>query len=104
VAVEHSGPLITAAGLIMALAFGALLFSATDALNQLAFLLAVSVLIDTLLVRTVLVPAAMAILNDRNWWPRRLPPPLSTVHLLSPSGRRLPSESEQHIQPGEGGP
>jgi len=48
--VEHSGPLITAAGVIMAIAFGALLFSSSASLNQLAFLLTISVLVDTFLV------------------------------------------------------
>lgn len=101
--VEHSGPLITAAGVIMAIAFGALLFSSSTSLNELAFLLTVSVLIDTLLVRTVLVPSAMAILNDRNWWPRRLPPPVPRVDLLPlrQPGGSFSEREERGGAPGE---
>jgi len=32
---------------------------------------AIGVLLDTLLVRTVLVPAAILIVNDAIWWPAR---------------------------------
>ena len=72
--VAHTGSIITAAGAIMALAFGGLLFSAEPALNQLAFFLVFSVLIDTLVVRTMLVPAYMQVLRNVNWWPARVPP------------------------------
>jgi uncharacterized membrane protein YdfJ with MMPL/SSD domain len=41
--------------------------------QQLGFGLAVAVLLDATIVRTVLVPAAMRLLGDANWWlPRRL--------------------------------
>jgi len=80
--VEHSGPLISAAGGIMAIAFGALLFSSSTSLNELAFLLTASVLVDTFLVRTVLVPSVMGLLGKRNWWPRTLPPPLPPMTLM----------------------
>lgn len=79
---ETSGPLITAAGLIMAIAFGALLFSTSVSLNELAFLLTISVLVDTLVVRTVLVPSVMGLLGRANWWPRRLPAPRPSADLL----------------------
>lgn len=70
-AVETSG-IITAAGVIMAIAFGGLLFSQTDTLNQIAWLLFSSVLFDTFIVRTVLVPAFMSLAGWLNWWPRKL--------------------------------
>jgi RND superfamily putative drug exporter len=71
----HTGPVITVAGLIMAVAFSGMLFSSSLSLNQMGFMLAVSVLIDTFLVRTLFVPSAMALLGEANWWPRRLPLP-----------------------------
>jgi RND superfamily putative drug exporter len=41
--------------------------------QQLGFGLAVAVLLDATIVRTVLVPAAMRLLGDANWWlPKRL--------------------------------
>mmetsp|Transcript_9509 Transcript_9509/g.32240 ORF Transcript_9509/g.32240 Transcript_9509/m.32240 type:complete len:129 (+) Transcript_9509:180-566(+) len=66
----------------MAIAFGALLFSTSISLNELAFILTASVLVDTLVVRTVLVPSAMAVLGRANWWPRRLPRPVPSTDLL----------------------
>jgi len=33
----------------------------------------VAVLVDTFLVRTILVPSMMAMLGKYNWWPRRMP-------------------------------
>ena len=67
----RTGSIITAAGIIMAIAFMGLLFSSIPALNQLSFFLVVSVLVDTFVVRTFLVPALMRILGSLNWWPRK---------------------------------
>ena len=50
------------------------LFSAEPVLNQLSFFLVVAVLLDTLLVRSILVPAYMALLGAANWWPSRAMP------------------------------
>lgn len=65
----QTGGVITAAGAIMAIAFLGLLFSGEPVLNQLSFLLVFSVLFDTLVVRSVLVPAMMTLLGRWNWWP-----------------------------------
>ena len=46
-------------------------------LNETAFLFVVAVLIDTMIIRTMLVPSAMLILGDANWWPLRVPVPLN---------------------------
>jgi uncharacterized membrane protein YdfJ with MMPL/SSD domain len=64
-----TGPIITAAGVIMAVAFCGLLFSATMAMNQLAFFMVSAVLYDTFVVRTLLVPALMSLMGDSVWWP-----------------------------------
>ena len=71
----RSGNVITAAGLIMAIAFCGLLLNATPTLNQMATVLVVSVLLDTFIVRTLLLPAVMGLLGEGNWWPRRMPSP-----------------------------
>jgi hypothetical protein len=36
---------------------------------------ALGVLVDTLVVRPLLVPAVVTLLGDRTWWPRRTSPP-----------------------------
>jgi RND superfamily putative drug exporter len=63
-----TGGLITGAAAIMVAVFGG--FAAGDlvALQQTGFGLAAAVLIDATLVRSVLVPATMKLLGDRNWY------------------------------------
>jgi len=67
--VYSTGSIITAAGVIMAIAFSGLLFSEMPALNQTGFILVVAVLVDTFIIRTLLVPAVLAIAKEVNWWP-----------------------------------
>ena len=71
--VRQTGGIITAAGIIMAVAFGGLIFSKTIILNQTAFLLTTAVLLDTFVVRTVVVPILMGFTGRFSWWPRKLP-------------------------------
>lgn len=67
--VERSGPIISWAGAIMAVAFGGLFPASLPMLNQLAFFIVFGVLIDTFAVRTFVVPALMGCLGKANWWP-----------------------------------
>jgi len=77
-----TGGIITAAGVIMTVAFGGLLLSHTTALNQWAFYLAGAVLLDTFLIRTVLVPILMGYTGRHSWWPRNLVEPTRDVSQL----------------------
>jgi putative drug exporter of the RND superfamily len=70
-AVTATGPVITAAGLIFASTFVALLFSPVEALAQTGFAVAAGLLLDTFVVRTLVVPACAALFEDRSWWPHR---------------------------------
>mmetsp|Transcript_23582 Transcript_23582/g.46080 ORF Transcript_23582/g.46080 Transcript_23582/m.46080 type:complete len:473 (+) Transcript_23582:643-2061(+) len=72
-AVHETGGIITAAGVIMAIAFGGMMFSQTDTVNQIGWILFSSVLFDTFVVRTVLVPAVLMLAGPVNWWPRKVP-------------------------------
>ncbi|ETO23039.1 MmpL efflux pump, partial [Reticulomyxa filosa] len=58
--VYNTGSIITAAGVIMAIAFCGLLFSQMTSLNQTGFILVVAVLVDTFIIRTLLVPAVLS--------------------------------------------
>ena len=71
-----TGGIITAAGLIMAVAFSGLLMSGELLLNQTAFCLVAAVLVDTFVVRTVLVPIMLGVTGEKSWWPRNLPEPV----------------------------
>lgn len=65
----QTGPIISAAGLIMAVSFGGLLASSTTSLNQMGFILCVAVLLDTLVFHAFFVPATMMLIGDANWFP-----------------------------------
>ena len=72
-----TGPLITGAAAIMVAVFGGFAAGPLVGLQQMGFELAVAVALDATIVRSVLVPATMKLLGDRNWylpsWLERLP-------------------------------
>lgn len=72
-AVDKTGRTITSAGTIMALAFAGMLANSNRFLNQFGAIMIASVLLDTFLVRTVLVPAMLSVGGWVNWWPRAMP-------------------------------
>ncbi|MDQ3548866.1 MAG: MMPL family transporter, partial [Chloroflexota bacterium] len=65
---EKTAGIITAAGLIMIAVFGSFALTGVLVIKEIGFGLAVAVLIDTTIVRLVLVPATMKLMGDRNWW------------------------------------
>jgi RND superfamily putative drug exporter len=72
-AVDWTGGIITALALIMAGAFGSMMLSSNDMLVMFGFALTVAILIDAMIVRTYIVPAAMSLMGKWAWWaPGRL--------------------------------
>jgi RND superfamily putative drug exporter len=67
-----TGGVITSAGVVLAATFAALGVIPILFLAQIAFIVAFGVLLDTLIVRSLLVPAAIYDLGARSWWPSRL--------------------------------
>jgi putative drug exporter of the RND superfamily len=74
-----TGKVITAAGAIMIVVFGAFMLSPDRMLQQFGLGLAVAILMDAVVIRCLIVPAAMQLLGRWAWW---LPAPLA---------RRLPT-------------
>ncbi|HNT30120.1 MAG TPA: MMPL family transporter, partial [bacterium] len=72
-AVEHTGNIITSAGLIMAGTFAALMAGSIIGLIQLGFAITIGVLLDTFVIRTTIVPAIAVLLGRWNWWPGKGP-------------------------------
>jgi RND superfamily putative drug exporter len=66
--VERTGPVITTAAAIMAVAFSGFVFGQVEALQQFGLGLVLAVVVDATLVRTFLAPAFMAVLDRYNWW------------------------------------
>ncbi len=67
-----TGGVITSAGVVLAATFAALVVIPLAFLVQIAFIVAFGVLLDTLVVRSLLVPALVRDLDARAWWPSRL--------------------------------
>ncbi|MEZ0163948.1 MMPL family transporter [Kineococcus sp. LSe6-4] len=75
VGVAVTGGVITSAGILLAAVFAVLGVLPLIVLTQIGVVVGIGVLLDTLLVRTVLVPALFALLGHRVWWPSRLDSP-----------------------------
>jgi RND superfamily putative drug exporter len=67
-----TGGVITSAGVVLAATFAALGVIPIMFLVQLAFIVAFGVLLDTILVRSLLVPALAYDIGPRLWWPSKL--------------------------------
>jgi RND superfamily putative drug exporter len=77
VGLGHTGRLVTAAAVLLAVAIGAFGTSKVVFLKEVGLGTAIAVLIDAFIVRTALVPSLMALLGWRNWWS---PAPLRRLH------------------------
>jgi putative drug exporter of the RND superfamily len=72
-AITRTGGTVTAAGMILAGTFAVLAVTANnDQTRQLGFGVAAGILMDTFLIRTLLIPALVVLLGRWNWWPSRL--------------------------------
>ena len=71
-ALRVTGGVITSAGILLAAVFAVLGVLPLIALTQIGVIVGIGVLLDTLIVRTVLVPAIVFVVGDRFWWPSRL--------------------------------
>lgn len=92
-AVASTGGVITSAGIVLAGVFAALGVLPLVTLGQLGLIVGLGVVVDTLVVRTVLVPALFNLLGDKIWWPGKAvgskPAPITT------SGAPTPLMKEQ---------
>ena len=71
-ALAVTGGVITSAGIVLAATFSALALLPLLFLFEIAFLVAAGVLIDTLIVRSLVVPSAVLVIGPRTWWPSGL--------------------------------
>ena len=71
-AVATTGTTVTSAGLVLAGTFGTLAVATSGQVRQIGTGLALGILIDTFVVRTLLVPSAAVLIGRWNWWPARL--------------------------------
>jgi putative drug exporter of the RND superfamily len=97
VAAPQAARAVTVAGLALAASFALLAIVPLRSFREFAFVMAVGVLIDTFVVRTLLVPALTSLLGERAWWPGRRVRCLSTREFLDLVGGRtgLPRSGAQ---------
>lgn len=71
-AVGLTGGVITSAGIVLAAVFAVLGVLPLITLTQVGLIVGLGILLDTFLVRTVVVPAVFALCGDKIWWPARI--------------------------------
>jgi RND superfamily putative drug exporter len=77
VGLEHTGRIVTAAALLMAIVFAAFATSHVTFIKLFGVGLALAVLVDASLIRAILVPAFMRLAGEANWW---APAPLRRLY------------------------
>nr|WP_309233545.1 MMPL family transporter [Conexibacter sp. W3-3-2] len=77
IGIGRTGRIISAAAVMIAVVFLAFAVSPVFFMKQIAVGMAVGVIIDTTIVRALLVPALMRLFGERNWW---APRPLAALH------------------------
>ncbi|AXH96518.1 MMPL family transporter [Ornithinimicrobium avium] len=85
-ALGATGGVITSAGILLAAVFAVLGVLPLVVLAQIGVVICIGVLLDTLVVRTILVPAIVRLLGERFWWPRRV------------GSQGLPHHSEAYVE------
>lgn len=75
--VARSGRVVTAAALLMAISFAALIAAQVSFMRMFGLGLTLAVVVDATLVRMLLLPAFMRLLGRANWW---APKPLAKLH------------------------
>lgn len=86
-AIEHGGPSVAAAGLILAGTFSSLMLAGMALLTELGFSVAAGIAISAFLMSIFLVPSVTALLGHRAWWPRKL------------TARPAPAPEERTLEP-----
>jgi len=71
--IAASGPVVTAAAVCMTIVFLGFVVGGLVPVKEIGVGMAVAVVLDVTVVRGLLLPAAMTLLGDRNWWSPRLP-------------------------------
>jgi putative drug exporter of the RND superfamily len=87
-AIAATGPVITSAGVILAGTFSVLMTLPVTFTFDLGLMVALGILLDTFIVRTIMVPAAVEVIGDKIWWP-------STAR----AGGRIREETGDHPLP-----
>jgi RND superfamily putative drug exporter len=86
---QRTGRIITAAALLMVVVFGGFLVGGFAPIKQIGLGLVLAVALDATVVRMLLVPATMTLLDRLNWW---APAPLRRLHRRIAIPEHLPGD------------
>ncbi|WP_367047034.1 MMPL family transporter [Streptomyces sp. Je 1-332] len=89
-----TGGVITSAGVVLAATFAVFAGLPLVTMAQMGVLVGIGVLLDTFLVRTVLVPAIALDLGHRFWWPGRL---FRTLHRAEHTAAAVPAPAREPV-------
>lgn len=92
-AIEHAGPSVAAAALILSGTFGALLISGVPFFLEIGFAVTLGILLVAFVVSLLLVPAVTALLGRAAWWPGTRPPARAALTEL-----RWPAPEQAQVQ------
>jgi RND superfamily putative drug exporter len=92
---DHTGRLVTAAALLLAIVFVSFMTSAVSIVKLVGLGLTMAVLVDAFLIRATLVPAVMKLAGRSNWW---APRPLRWLHLRFGIWEREPSDELDRLR------
>jgi RND superfamily putative drug exporter len=92
-ALAVTGGVITSAGIVLAGTFSVLAVLPLVFLTEIGFVVAFGVLLDTFLVRSVLVPALVELIGPKVWWPSRLARSEEPAGRGPDGGERVPVET-----------
>jgi putative drug exporter of the RND superfamily len=85
--IGSTGPVVTAAGLVFAFTMGSMITSDLRSVGQFGTTIAIGLLFDTLVVRSLITPSIAALLGRWFWWPQRIRPRPAS-QMLRPYGPR----------------
>ncbi len=102
-AIAATGPVITSAGIILAGTFSVLMTLPVTFTFDLGFMVALGILLDTFIVRTIMVPAAVELLGDKVWWPST-PEGGSVLHEQTDELEQPAAAAGSEQSPAAGGP
>jgi putative drug exporter of the RND superfamily len=85
VAVPRASKAISVAGIALAFSFAVLAIVPLDAFRELAFMMCVGVLLETFLVRTLLIPALISVFGRTSTWPGRIRRPPEPEEVAEPT-------------------
>jgi putative drug exporter of the RND superfamily len=98
VAMPAAARAVTAAGLALAASFALLAIVPLRSFREFAFVMTAGVLVDTFIVRSLLVPALTSLFGEAAWWPGRRVATARTTDLIERVGLRAgvgPAEAER---------